>query len=254
MTTRRDETESLDEIDTDQLDAFVDGELSDDEQRGLLLRLDTDPDGWRRLALAFVEAQRWRRELRTVVADVGGSPAPPKPTRAVQSVRRLAFIRRVAGPLAITAAALLVGVALGHSIRDRDGVRHVARADSDAVPQASGKQKLHEVRPSAPGDGPSALPPVAMQIARIGFTDPASGEVRQIEAAVTGPPEAPILRLNEPIAALPEGLRLSLERAAFELITSQRVYPLRLETGEQIMLVGRDEADVRLLPTNRPVY
>jgi hypothetical protein len=256
MTTRQHDSESRDEIDTDLLDALVDGELADDEQRALLSRLDAEPEGWRRLALTFVEDQRWRRELRAVVAEAGASPMLPLTVVATASARRLASFRRFAGPLLVTAVALLLGAAIGYGIRDDDGARRVAdRADSDTAPiirnQQPPDQNIASAPPASKWPGP---PPVAMQLARIGFADPASGEIRQIEAAVTGPPEAPVLRLNEPIAALPEGLRVSLERAAFELVTSQRVYPLRLETGEQIMLVGRDEVDVRLLPTERPVY
>lgn len=255
MTTLRDDSRPCDDIGADLLDAFVDGELSDDEQRALLLQLDTDPGGWRRLALAFVEAQRWRRELRAVVAEAEARPALLAQASASQPARRFTAVRRFAGPLLITAAALVIGAAIGYAARNRDEAQRVAVRDSNAAPAARRHQEpaagTTSPRRAAERPGP---PPVAMQLARIGFTDPASGEIRQIEAAVTGPPEAPVLRLTEPIAALPEGLRLSLERAAFELVTSQRVYPLRLETGEQVVLVGRDEVDVRLLPTDRPVY
>src|SRR3712207_8158339 len=34
------------------------------EQAEVLRRLDGEPDGWRQVALAFVEAQRWGREFR----------------------------------------------------------------------------------------------------------------------------------------------------------------------------------------------
>src|ERR1700759_5013413 len=44
-------------------DRLVDGELSTSERRSLLESLDARPDGWRRCALAFLEAQAWRQEL-----------------------------------------------------------------------------------------------------------------------------------------------------------------------------------------------
>lgn len=67
-----------------QLDRFVDGELSEAERREVLLALNREECGetcgWRRLALAFVEAQTWRQELGTVCL--------PKDSR-VSSLNRL---------------------------------------------------------------------------------------------------------------------------------------------------------------------
>ena len=44
-------------------DRLVDGELSAAERRELLASLDGRPTGWRRCALAFLEAQTWQDEL-----------------------------------------------------------------------------------------------------------------------------------------------------------------------------------------------
>ena len=51
-------------FDDDRLDRVVDGELNDAEYRELLRSLEQRPGGWRACALAFLEAQAWRRELR----------------------------------------------------------------------------------------------------------------------------------------------------------------------------------------------
>lgn len=45
------------------LDRLVDGELTPDEYRALLQTIEMHPDGWRRCALAFLEAQAWGQEL-----------------------------------------------------------------------------------------------------------------------------------------------------------------------------------------------
>ena len=45
---------------TAELDRLIDGVLSEDDRRMLLLNLDASPGGWRRCALAFLEAQAWR--------------------------------------------------------------------------------------------------------------------------------------------------------------------------------------------------
>ncbi len=47
-----------------RLDRLADGELPLDEQRQLLTMLENQPDGWRRCALAFVESQALRGEMR----------------------------------------------------------------------------------------------------------------------------------------------------------------------------------------------
>lgn len=52
------------------LDRCVDGELSAAEQSALLRRLDETPEGWRKLALAFLEHQAWARGCMT-------APLPP---------------------------------------------------------------------------------------------------------------------------------------------------------------------------------
>jgi len=46
-----------------RLDLLVDGELSELQRRELLEALDQEPGGWRRCALAFLEAQCWKQEL-----------------------------------------------------------------------------------------------------------------------------------------------------------------------------------------------
>ncbi|HZZ30203.1 MAG TPA: hypothetical protein VFE46_19550 [Pirellulales bacterium] len=51
-----------------RLERWADGELNADQQRQLLSVLESQPDGWRRCALAFIEAQALRDELRQLTA------------------------------------------------------------------------------------------------------------------------------------------------------------------------------------------
>lgn len=57
------------------LDRLVDGELAPPQQQALLRHLDQVEGGWRRCALAFVEAQVWQQELGDWAAEEP-SPAP----------------------------------------------------------------------------------------------------------------------------------------------------------------------------------
>jgi hypothetical protein len=65
------------------LDRLVDGELDGEERRNLLVHLDVTPDGWKRCALAFLEAQAWREVLK--------APSPMHARRPIVSPSRLAF-------------------------------------------------------------------------------------------------------------------------------------------------------------------
>jgi len=102
---------------TQEIDLLVDGELDDEARRALLLRLDAEPDGWRRCALAFLEAQAWR-----------GSLATYKPSAVIQESkssqdllvhRRLAPIRRVPKQAIwlARAAILILAFAVGWMVR-----------------------------------------------------------------------------------------------------------------------------------------
>jgi hypothetical protein len=90
----------------------VDGELPDAERRALLLRLDTEPDGWRRCALAFLEAQNWREAFGPlVVPSATAARTWPKLTMDRQGLKSRS-LRRVAR-LTGLAASLLTAFALG---------------------------------------------------------------------------------------------------------------------------------------------
>lgn len=54
-----------------QMDRLVDGELSSAERRDVLVALEQDVNGWRRLALAFLESQALREELQSRRQPVG---------------------------------------------------------------------------------------------------------------------------------------------------------------------------------------
>lgn len=79
----------FDETDDAVFDRLADGELSSDDYRQLLASLDDHPDGWRRCALALLEAQALRGELRAALPEQsrrGGAGqtaevAPRRPSR-----------------------------------------------------------------------------------------------------------------------------------------------------------------------------
>lgn len=58
------------------LDLLVDGELSESQQKELLSSLDQEPDGWRQCALAFLEAQCWKKELKSIRQPIATNSHP----------------------------------------------------------------------------------------------------------------------------------------------------------------------------------
>src|SRR5947209_7135189 len=82
------------------LDRLVDGELTESARADLLRRLDETADGWRHLALAFLEGQSWRTALKE------GTSSPktlvePAPSQHGQTPRTFA-------PWLATCAALVL--------------------------------------------------------------------------------------------------------------------------------------------------
>jgi len=98
------------------LDRLVDGELSGDEQRELLASLEQQPDGWRRCALAFLESQAWRKEMRGLVAPVSRDNVAlaALSTEAPKDSRRSS--PRFSSSWLTAAAALLLAFGLGHQL------------------------------------------------------------------------------------------------------------------------------------------
>src|SRR5260370_21580495 len=134
------------------LDRLVDGELPERERRELLLRLEKVPDGWRRCALAFLEAQTWGQALATAagtdelrgrcVVLTGETPvlrAVPPVSRAASQLgppetqgRKRIFWRPVAR-LTGLAAGLAVAFAFGWAYHG--GLKQIAPS-ADVNPQA----------------------------------------------------------------------------------------------------------------------
>jgi hypothetical protein len=100
------------------LDRLVDGELSVSERRQLLESFDKRPEGWRRCALAFLEAQSWREEMGQVARGLASETNEPKsPASPVAPSRNLSF-SIVATWLAM-AASLVLAFGLGRMQHER---------------------------------------------------------------------------------------------------------------------------------------
>jgi hypothetical protein len=116
--------------DADHLvDRLVDGELPEVERREFLQRLDSEPDGWRRCALAFLEAQSWREAFMPLTG-----PALATPTNAHATAREgpAPSFRgwQCIGLLTGLAAGLAVAFALGWTLH---GASAIPTTDDDVA-------------------------------------------------------------------------------------------------------------------------
>ncbi len=135
-------------------DLLVEGELSEEARREFLNQLDTMPDGWRRLALAFLEAQAWRQSLGELALSArsgegGAEDAQKLPSAAADKPPRLARPNRytrttfswpvprrlweVAALAAVFAVALAMGW-IGRGIAPKDSQPVVSRGELASNP------------------------------------------------------------------------------------------------------------------------
>ncbi len=99
-------------LDDRWLDRLADGELDGPARRALIDRLEAEPDGWRRCALAFLEHQCWRESLSTP-APPGVAAPPPRPIRD----RRAPLLAAAALAMAAFALGLAAGRRLPQDVR-----------------------------------------------------------------------------------------------------------------------------------------
>jgi anti-sigma factor RsiW len=160
------------------IDRLVDGELPDAERRELLRRLEAEPGGWRRCALAFLEAQSWREAFAPLVAPT--PPAAIQPAAVAQPRRRQPRPWRPVARLVGLAAGLAAAFVLGWAVRGGPaatapdaGVTRV-EAPAAAVPRerpqaAPVEVAAQEARPSLPADPPARSDPALKQWEQRGY-------------------------------------------------------------------------------------
>lgn len=242
------------------LDRLVDGELPPDEERQLLSALEAAPGQWRRCALAFIEAQTWRRELAAMTVKGGRSlkesrlagaagatnppsseatrqPAPPARRRAARSYSALAL-----------AASVLIAFATGWLVP-----RAWRGGDVQTGPIVAGG---FDERPSAPEAEQPFWP---------GVIDP--NHVMMVVETRPDGSERPLLvplleerdanRLAGGIAeagissVLPDSVRRQLEQAGYRIQQKRRYAPLALESGERLIVPVED---TQIVPVRAGVY
>jgi len=237
--------DNLPTLDNRQLDLLVDGELPDGQRRALLASLDDCPGGWRRCALAFLEAQCWREGLRAMPSG------PAKETQTAVADRHRASSGSGRRTLLAMAASFLIALALGLLVRD------VWRSDG---PQGPGPGDLATTegpvvptpepdRPEAPspddlqgpgtGQGPWQLVPVTLE-------GGAAGRGNSIWLPAVERDQLDDAWSESLPAAIPADVLEALQQRGHQIRQHRRLLPLPMQDGRRLV-VPVDELEFRYL-------
>ena len=234
-------------IDDAQLDLLVDGELNDAQRREVLSRLDTEPDGWRRCALAFLEAQSWREGMRAVASQSAVAAAAIAPNSR-PARRRLRTILAMA-------ACFLLAFGLGLTIDDFAGRRVPSKSTIPATAQLVDvpvPAKTPAVEPFA-APSPEAAPEatVPYRYVSIPAEDPVSGKTESVRL-----PVVPQEYLGEgwPYrlpAVLPDRVVQRLRQRGHDVVQQRRLVPFQAADGSRVVF---PVDEVELLPVGNRGY
>lgn len=215
-------------------DQLADGELEETDRRELLAQLDTTPDGWRRCALAFLEGQSLRQELRALAA----SQRAVSTAVAARPAARSRGWRQRAAAMANLAAGFLIAITLVFLVREYSGPSAPAPG-AVAVTGAEG------------ASGSTAATAAASQISR----SPSGGWQTVTLAPDAGAQQFVHLPVNERATidedwlkalpeAIPDDILRALERTGHRVERQRQLLPVPLEDGRQLV-VPVDQVEIR---------
>jgi hypothetical protein len=224
------------------LDRLVDGELPPDELRRLLASLDGQSDGWRRCALAFLEAQSWRGAMRAMLqAAPSATPAAAlTPSTESTSAHRRRFAR--IDQLFAAAAALLAAFGLGWQLSGKGPGQDGGHDLVASVPRVDGVDALSPQQRRRPD--PDSVTLVVQN---------REGEPQRLEVPLVEGSRLGEHFLDAPQWAAPE-VRQRLSEQGIDLRARRRYAPLFFEQQDRIVPLIVPVDDAIVTPVSRPVY
>jgi hypothetical protein len=225
------------------LDRLVDGELNHDQQRQLLVALEAEPEGWRRCALAFVEAQAWRHDLHALdVRSESPATSSRKPTQSLVATERrwrdhLWKWFAIAGCLLL---AFGLGAGAGEFWQGRNSTGQIANHPATAP----NEQLIANAMPNTTMESPSVNPTnwQALKVT-IASVDGQSDQTMEVPL-VEGNEQRLQSLLDDRSPILPAVTRQMLESSGNEVAEHRAYYPVKLEDGRQAV-VPMDYVEVR---------
>lgn len=215
-------------------DRLVDDELSPQQRMELIGSLDERPDGWRQCALAFLEHQSWRRQLKAMVTDFDEGELASASFDSVPSTSSRAW-----GILALAAsvlAAFLAGKMLAPEIAASDPAMQLAASDDEKLVQPDKALVEHTLDDR--------------DVVTLLVRDE-QGQAKRVRVPlvdVGGGPQSAALA-----ESLPEALRQQLKRQGKDVRLRRRFAPLYFEQNEQLVPMAVPVNDAYIVPVGGPV-
>jgi len=222
-----------------RFDRLVDGALSPAEYKTFVAALDDEPGGWRRCAMAFLEAQAWGKEfaaIRRAEQDVPFVPPSAEVTGAHQ--RRNWF---AAGSVLCAAASLVLAFGLGIFAHGRLTPRSM---DGIATSPSSKAAVKPDVSPTAPAEK-DGIDHVRLVIDRGAGLSPQEIVVSLQDAAELGSGFVPA----EP--AISDRVLRSLRLRGHKIDRQQEYIPIDLQDGRHVILPVEE---YRITPVSSKSY
>lgn len=219
-------------------DRLADGELSAAERQELLSSLDNRTDGWRRCALALLEAQTWRSEFKSFVNE----KVPPSVVQVAETAPT-SLPARPLGALSdkwlALAASALVAFGLGWSMRTPQFT--TVPNEQLAITDSARKLQNTNSRDENSHDAVTLL-----------VKDDAGQHQRFRLPLVDA--EGLDQQLTELSPSIPAELRAGLQDRGYDLQSKRRFAPLFFEQDKQLVPMVVPVNDTYIVPVNRPVY
>lgn len=230
------------EGDEHRFDLLADGELGEGDRRELLSRLDEEPGGWRRCALAFLEAQSWKEEFGAMAGEPARGPA------ALRATRRLPWGRYL-GTLLAMAASFAAALVLGSLLEGFWGPAVPAggpRADALAV-TGVGQTPPAEAGPEENGQSEAGQPPETVSpnvwLVELPGQKGPEGEPQVIRLPAIERDRIDQRWLDRSSVAIPLELAEELERFGVRIHRRRELLPYPMEDGRQLV-VPVEEVDL----------
>lgn len=214
------------------LDRLVDGELTSDERRALLRRLDEEPEGWRRCALAFLEAQALRESLGSLADELRAPRRESRvePVEVASRPQRLA----AASPRRFDMLGMFLAAAASFLIAFFLGVNSGGFTGSPVTPASSGVAQLAGTAP--PSGAGSAFEALPVEWNSLPLVVNANGQAHEMQVPVAMGPQADVTLLEEHPQRLPDALERSLRRQGYEVDYDRQLVDMPLEDGRRAVL------------------
>jgi hypothetical protein len=229
-------------IDQSLLDRMVDGQLREPERNMLLEELDQTPDGWRCLALAYVEAGTWAADFRDFVGPEQGhlAAAVAPVSRPARSGRPIARWAMVVG--------LLVAVASGFALR---GLWTISPASDHANDTAQSRSVTEDPLVGSPS--PSKLKtvtPTRQETVTLLVNAGASDALERIEIPLLDAADVEEDWFHASQRAIPQQLLEEFQQQGRQVRTGRTFHQLTLGDGRRIV-VPIDSIEVQSMDQNQ---